>query len=219
MVLFNTWARYPGNQDLVDDFNNDPVEMQTLTNQGYDRIRQNTPQWDHSNVTSIARVGDAWQAWYDTYSYAESSLRLHQPDGSHQNERGAYLAAAVLFEQITGTSTIGNTFTGNVSGTFDDVPIVSLLQHQSTLITGAAIPLAGDFDQDFDVDGTDFIGWQRGMSPNQGDGVDLAAWQTSYGTDNSLSPVSAPVPEPSSLVLQTAITVVCVASHTRATAR
>jgi hypothetical protein len=62
--------------------------------------------------------------------------------------------------------------------------------------------LAGDFDRDGDVDGFDFLAWQRGGSPNPLSQSDLADWETNYGT--VLPPPltdSAAVPEPSALVL------------------
>lgn len=58
---------------------------------------------------------------------------------------------------------------------------------------------SGDFDNDGDVDGRDFLIWQRGSSPSPLSPTDLAAWQNSYGT-GSLAAVSA-VPEPSTTVM------------------
>lgn len=52
----------------------------------------------------------------------------------------------------------------------------------------------GDFDGDGDVDGSDFLTWQR--DPGVGD---LALWQSNYGA-GTLSAVSS-VPEPSSIAL------------------
>ncbi|MEM8945363.1 MAG: DUF4886 domain-containing protein [Planctomycetota bacterium] len=215
VVLFNTWARFPGNQDLVDDFNNDPDEMQSFTNQGYDRIRVNPGFWDHSDVTSIARVGDAWQAWYDTHGFANATARLHRPDGSHQNDLGAYLSAAVLFEQITGTTSVGNAYAGSVSGNLGDESIVSLLQHQSSAITGVAAAETADFDQDFDVDGSDFLRWQEGFGLAQSaeltdgdanadaqvDNLDLGIWQAQFGSTAAASLSAQSVPEPTALHL------------------
>jgi len=40
----------------------------------------------------------------------------------------------------------------------------------------------GDYDDDFDVDGLDFLKWQRGESPNPLSQSDLAAWEANYGT-------------------------------------
>jgi hypothetical protein len=57
----------------------------------------------------------------------------------------------------------------------------------------------GDFDGDGDVDGRDFLLWQRGGSPSPRSATDLTAWQTNYGA-GGLAAVSA-VPEPSALLL------------------
>ena len=56
-----------------------------------------------------------------------------------------------------------------------------------------------DFDNDGDVDGRDFLVWQRGGSPNPLSASDLALWQGQYGSA-PLSAVSA-VPEPSSFIV------------------
>ena len=57
--------------------------------------------------------------------------------------------------------------------------------------------LAGDFDFDQDVDGFDFLKWQRGESPVPLSTADLLDWNTNYG----VGPISAtasptPIPEP-----------------------
>jgi hypothetical protein len=70
--------------------------------------------------------------------------------------------------------------------------------------------VAGDYDYDRDVDGADFLLWQRdfGSTTNlaaDGDGslvvddADLNVWKTSFGA--SATAVIAAVPEPSALVL------------------
>jgi hypothetical protein len=53
---------------------------------------------------------------------------------------------------------------------------------------------AGDFDDDGDVDGRDFLVWQRGESPTPLSAGDLADWQTNYGA-GGLGAFAA-VPEP-----------------------
>jgi hypothetical protein len=61
----------------------------------------------------------------------------------------------------------------------------------------------GDFDVDGDVDGRDFLMWQRGESTTGPfDAGDLADWQANYGGGAELSSFGA-VPEPSSLLLAT----------------
>jgi hypothetical protein len=57
----------------------------------------------------------------------------------------------------------------------------------------------GDFDEDGDVDGRDFLEWQRGNSPNPLSSGDLSDWQNNYGA-GSLAATTA-VPEPSCLSL------------------
>jgi hypothetical protein len=59
----------------------------------------------------------------------------------------------------------------------------------------------GDFDGDNDVDGRDFLLWQRGESTNGGqDPGDLEDWQANYGTTGPLTAATS-VPEPASLLL------------------
>jgi hypothetical protein len=59
---------------------------------------------------------------------------------------------------------------------------------------------AGDFDDDGDVDGGDFLAWQMGASPQPLTSGDLAAWQARFGNMPVVA-TSAGVPEPSSTVL------------------
>ena len=55
--------------------------------------------------------------------------------------------------------------------------------------------IAGDFDSDGDVDGGDFLVWQRGGSPNPLSAADLAIWQQSYAAPQLLTG-NVVVPEP-----------------------
>ncbi len=56
----------------------------------------------------------------------------------------------------------------------------------------------GDYDGDFDVDGADFLAWQRGESPDPTSADDLAAWQDLFG---AVPPPASAVPEPTSAAL------------------
>ncbi len=56
-------------------------------------------------------------------------------------------------------------------------------------------PLSGDFDADGDVDGADFLVWQRNTSVGN-----LSDWQSNYGNSASLATATA-VPEPSTCLL------------------
>jgi Domain of unknown function (DUF4185) len=61
-------------------------------------------------------------------------------------------------------------------------------------------PLAGDFDGDGDVDGRDFLTWQR--DPSIGD---LADWQANYGTTDTSAINAVPEPEAASLLIIAAV--------------
>lgn len=61
-------------------------------------------------------------------------------------------------------------------------------------IDALAVDLPGDFDGDGDVDGADFLGWQR-SDPSQ-----IPTWQSNYGP-GTLAASTAAVPEPTSLML------------------
>jgi len=68
----------------------------------------------------------------------------------------------------------------------------------------------GDFDGDNDVDGADFLEWQR----NLGDSANLALWETNYGTTGALSAVTS-VPEPTALLLASVMAVTLVSCRRR----
>jgi hypothetical protein len=59
--------------------------------------------------------------------------------------------------------------------------------------------LPGDFDGDGDVDGRDFLAWQRGSSPSPFSSIDLAAWQSAY--NGGALAAATTVPEPTCLVI------------------
>jgi hypothetical protein len=57
---------------------------------------------------------------------------------------------------------------------------------------------SGDFDEDSDVDGADFLYWQR----NDGSESNLDLWQATFGeVANPITAASTAVPEPSTLLL------------------
>ena len=73
------------------------------------------------------------------------------------------------------------------------------------LMTLPAVLLPGDHDEDGDVDGHDFLRWQRGESASPFSVGDLAAWQANYGTVFPLSAASTAVPEPTTLMMALAV--------------
>lgn len=71
-------------------------------------------------------------------------------------------------------------------------------------LTGSG--LSGDFDDDGDVDGYDFLLWQRGESPNPLSATDLADWQNTYGAQQQpLATTSVPEPATAMMLLLAAV--------------
>jgi hypothetical protein len=90
------------------------------------------------------------------------------------------------------------------SSEFGD-PILDAPQHPKLEITFNPVDFTGDFDSDLDVDGADFLEWQR-LFGIVYDADDLTDWQNNYGSD--INPLTAAVtsgasavPEPSTVVL------------------
>ncbi len=104
---------------------------------------------------------------------------------------------------------------GNIAGMFDSL-VTSILPSGLALevnVLSSAVEievvqvgpgLSGDFDLDGDVDGFDFLFWQR--DPSTGN---LADWQTNYGISSPPTTASAAVPEPMSLLLAIGATLFC----------
>jgi hypothetical protein len=81
---------------------------------------------------------------------------------------------------------------------FDSDNVILIDNFQLEFIPPVGVP--GDFDEDGDVDGRDFLVWQRGESPNPLSAEDLAEWQGAYGSGGPLAAIGT-VPEPGSLLL------------------
>lgn len=126
-----------------------------------------------------------------------------------------YIASSSVLDLTHSTTDIiDSLYLGNIPqnpGTYGAVG--SAATFQSAFFSGTGIlqvttlgaPLAtpGDFDLDGDVDGRDFLIWQRGGSTTGPlNATDLANWQTNYGTGvGPLTAASIAVPEPAGLML------------------
>jgi hypothetical protein len=100
---------------------------------------------------------------------------------------------------LTSTATEGWTefFIGNNLGNFN----TAAMYFDNFRFTTPAAGTPGDFDGDEDVDGRDFLVWQRGGSPTALSAGDLAAWQGGYGDTPGLRANISAVPEPTSAIL------------------
>jgi len=104
------------------------------------------------------------------------------------NDYGLDLTGWDLWE-ATGISDDGSTIVGR--GSNPDGNPEGWIVNLSTV-------LAGDFDSDGDVDGADFLSWQR----NDGTAAGLALWENDFGAGGAaLASSAASVPEPSTTIL------------------
>jgi hypothetical protein len=99
-------------------------------------------------------------------------------------------------KQVLTASTSGS---GTVSVLFDisDYP-GSPTNIGPTFLTAISASYNADFDDDGDIDGRDFLKWQRGQSPAPLSSTDLALWKGQYGSA-ALSANVQGVPEPLTL--------------------
>ncbi len=120
-------------------------------------------------------------------NYYQISTGLLEPQGED------FVSGAANFnvETVFGDTTITHT-------SIDDDPRMHYLIGLN--IRDNLNPISGDFDFDGDVDGRDFLAWQRGGSPVPFSTGYLAQWQSEY-EEASLTATSTAVPEPSALVL------------------
>jgi hypothetical protein len=99
--------------------------------------------------------------------------------------------------QFTGTATESST--NNLAQYALTAGAATFINNAGTSFTLVAPPdPTGDFDGDGDVDGRDFLLWQRGESPDELSVEDLQLWQEQYGTSGLVAGVNA-IPEPGAL--------------------
>lgn len=115
-----------------------------------------------------------------------------------------------LVVPAAGTVQLGNAYTSGAAQddglefTFGLLPAPQLLG-QTEFVGGVKFSTGptgpGDFDMDTDVDGSDFLLWQRGGSPNGPTAGDLAEWQSNYPAPLAGVGAVSAVPEPGAVAL------------------
>jgi hypothetical protein len=146
------------------------------------------------NATTTNNSVRTHAALQDDGSIAVMLLNLHQTETANVSVNIANIDLDVngMRYLLTG----GTTLTSSAEGALGNVFNVSLAPRSiSTFVINADPGLAGDFDEDGDVDGRDFLLWQR--NPSIGN---LADWQENYGTVPELG-ASVAVPEPTAAAL------------------
>ena len=156
---------------------------------------------------------------YDLETESGGRLRFNADFGagivSHRSPHGIYVANEWMHVAVTyngsqvafyvdGVLKGTNAQTGQIQPDTQDIKIgnsqlrggideVRIYDHALAVAEIAALAVPGvtaDFDADGDVDGGDFLSWQRGFGSAY-DAVDLTDWEDNFAT--SAAPVAAPV--------------------------
>jgi pimeloyl-ACP methyl ester carboxylesterase len=121
------------------------------------------------------------------FNYYQISTGFFEPQGEDFVAGAANFNAEVLFNDTSITHT-----------SIDDD--LRLHNRIAANILANLNPASADFDGDGDVDGRDFLTWQRGESPNALSAEDLSLWQAQYG-GALLSAQATAVPEAGTMSL------------------
>lgn len=184
---------------------------------------ENDPNANHikiqDDLLTAATVGDTIVRTDASASQTLTTLLNNFYDAQPGYEGGSHLFLRLNPDMNLGAVSVG----------WDLAPVENISHAGDPLLVITATPAeTADFDDDGDVDGADFLSWQRNISTNtgatreQGDangdgavnGDDLAVWQDQFGQAS----VSAqqPVPEPGAIGLALLAASVCWAVARRA---
>ncbi len=130
--------------------------------------------------------------------WSDPVLGSTQPSGA---------SAAVQDLEVGNFAVTSLWFQGNTDTWFDEIRIG--LSYAD--VAPIAVGIDGDFDGDSDVDGADFLEWQR----NLGDATNLGLWESNFGTPAPAIGAVAAVPEPSSLLLAGVMAIIAVSRRYR----
>jgi autotransporter family porin len=130
------------------------------------------------------------------------------------NSTGTLSLGGTLDVQLIGgfTPSFGDTFdiitATTVQDTFDIELLPTLAGNLDWIVdyqtdgVSLLVSLSGDFDLDGDVDGADFLKWQRGEVSNPPSQSDLTVWQSNFGNlSNPITAASTTVPEPATRIM------------------
>jgi len=172
-----------------------------------------------TNWPAFGNSGDVVAVWDDFADYNSES----EPGDTQDNAASvvAYDGASDVPEDWPGSNNgtsitlrdLGNdpnsglswdqSFDGDLVGSFQ-IQIDTVFHPGGDIGSPGTFSVAagvdGDFDSDGDVDGNDFLAWQRGESPDPLSAGDLALWEDNFGT-TAAQVAASTIPEPSSLLL------------------
>jgi len=144
------------------------------------------------NINEIVPWDFDWGTWLVNAVDSENSITIGSPEDF-----------VLATPEDGATLDLGLTYPLLGDWTFSALPSteVTMDPFSQSVLIDAALVLPGDYDGDLNVDGNDFLVWQRGGSPGGSNAGDLTTWQGNFGTLLASASAVSTVPEPSSLVL------------------
>ncbi len=182
-----------------------------------------TPLFNSGVLGVVGQTGDATVA-FESFTQTDSGTLVIDLGGTLSGQSDAIsvqgdatLDGTLDIDLAAGfVPVLGNSFeiltspSGVITGQFDSISfptnaglVFDVLYNAKSVVLNVVAStggLNGDFDQDLDVDGADFLRWQRGESPAPFSATDLSKWETNFGSA-SLNAISTAVPEPTTVVL------------------
>jgi beta-glucanase (GH16 family) len=180
---------------------------------GYEAAHQQTAR-THSGLTGLGN--DSWHTY--GLKWSESGYEFYYDDAliwsvaTPVSERSEYL---ILSSEVEDGTWAGAVPAGGYGALLSSVTNVQV-DYVRVYSAVTPAPPSADFDADGDVDGTDFLTWQRGVGTTSGairgdgnanagvdgdvDGGDLSTWREQFGVGGAGS-AGVAVPEPASWAL------------------
>ncbi|MEO2049474.1 MAG: lamin tail domain-containing protein [Pirellulales bacterium] len=158
--------------------------------------------WDNFTTYTIDKGADITLGAVSVVDYTDNENDIDNP-WPQDNGSGSILLTDLALDQNIGLNWL-------ISGPFDPYGSFNASAVLGTVDIHAGgdvgspgtfdnSVISADFDEDGDVDGYDFLIWQRGVGTTD-DAAYLAAWQDQFGSTTATAATSA-VPEPTSLML------------------
>jgi endonuclease I len=192
---------------------------QNTLNYNFGTVAQgsNVPMFQFDIANLIGTVNYTAKLELDSISVTEDGAKFPTNLFTFINSSALPAGASLSFDAAFDTSTVGSfaaTYTLNFSD--ENLPGASSLGSLTLNFMGSveqAVVNTADFDGDGDVDGRDFLTWQRGFGTGttlqtgdaNGSGTvdeaDLLVWQAQYGQQPEELANFATVPEPGGIVM------------------
>ncbi len=153
---------------------------------------------------------DVWQHVAGTYDGNMMRLWLWKPGDTVHTEIASMAKTGTVAVDPSVSVSIGNIapgLPGGLSrifhGAIDDVRVYDegLIQTDLSALLDLGNSTSADFDGDGDIDGADFLKWQRGETPGLGSADELVSWEQQYGGTVPPVTAAAAVPEPSTTAM------------------